>query len=388
MIILETANSSSVKLVNTNIVLEKLTELKETSRIELSRLTTLSKATVSSVVKQLIDSGIVIETKKSIKTSGRSAHVIALNKNAGRILSLELLTDSIYGIVSNLYGDILYEHHELAEKPEFNFYIEHLFAAIDKLMKNTRDSKYGVIGIGIGVYGILSKDKKIKFATFASWKDIDLQKIIEDYTGVDTYIENEANISAIGEHTVHEEQDNMISLNIGIGVGMGIIIDNQLYTGENGYAGEIGHNILIPNGRACVCGNHGCLERYISDPAVVESYFIHTGEKITIEEFIQRFKRNDEHAKHIYEEFIAYLGITINNISLTLNPKTIVINSKIIDQIPGSVTAVKKTFQSRMMSLEFLSTSKYKSKKNVIGLTHVLIHNFLNVINKKLTATN
>lgn len=385
---MKTANSSSVKLVNTNIVLERLTELKETTRIELSRLTTLSKATVSSVINQLLETGIVVETQKRIKTNGRRARVIALNKNAGRILSLELLTDSIYGIVSNLYGDILFELHEPVEKPEFEPYIKKLYVSIDKLMENTRDSKYGVIGIGIGVYGILSKDKKLKYAPFTSWENVDLKKIVEDYTHIETYVENEANISAIGEHSLHEEQKNLVSLNIGIGVGMGIIIDDQLYTGENGFAGEIGHNIIIPNGRECVCGNHGCLERYISDTAIVESYFIHTGEKISMNDFIERYKRKDEHAKHIYREFISYLGITINNIALSLNPKTIVINSKIVDQIPGTITRLKKSFHSKIMSLEILSTSKYKSKKNVIGLTHVLIHNFLTVINKTLTESD
>ncbi len=381
---MKTANSQSIKSDNTKLVVEKLIELRETSRIELSRLTTLNKATISSIVSELVEKDLVIETDKMVKTSGRSAKVVALNKNAGRIISIELLTDSLYGVVTNLFGNILFEFRKHVKDPEFHPYLQDLLEAIDVLRANTIDSKYGVIGIGIGVYGILSKEKKIKYATFTSWKDIDLKSIIEDYTGIETYVENEANISALGEHVIYADQDNLVSLNIGIGVGMGIIIDNKLYTGENGYAGEIGHTIIVPNGKPCICGNHGCLEKYISDPAIIEQYFDLTGQKISIDEFINLYRKQDSFTIEIYNRFIDILAMTINNISQTLNPKTIVINSKIVENIPESTSVVKNKLRSQIMSLEVLTTSKYKSKTNVLGLTHVLIQKFLKVETYKI----
>ena len=375
------ANSKSVKITNTNLVIEKLVELKETSRVDLSRETTLNKATVSSVIQELIDKNIVIELEKKIKTSGRSANAIALNKNAGRILSLDLQTRLIYGVVTNLYGEILFEINRQIDNPDFSPYLSVLLATIDELKSNTYDSMYGIIGIGIGVYGILSKTKKIIYAPFSSWKDIELKKIIEDYTGIKTYVENEANISALGENIAFANQEYLISINIGIGVGMGIIIDNKLYTGENGYAGEIGHTILIPNGKECVCGNHGCLEKYISDIAICENYQVLTKEKITIEQFVAKLKKKEEAAIKIYQNFIDYLSITINNISQTFNPQTIVINSKIVENMPESISLIKNKLRSKIMQLEVLTTSTYKSKTNVLGLTHVLIQNFLNIEN-------
>ena len=374
---MKTSNSQSIKRENTKLVVEKLVELHETSRVELARITTLNRATVSTIIADLMSRDIVVETGESVKTSGRSAKVIALNRNAGRIISVELLTHSIYGVVANLYGKILYEVRNPVEHTEFNSYLETLLTTIDELRTNTYDSTYGVIGIGIGVYGILSKDKKIVFTPFTSWKDIELKKIIEDYTGIDTYVENEANISALGENIVYANQENLISLNIGIGVGMGIIIDKKLYTGEDGYAGEIGHNILIPNGKKCVCGNYGCLEKYISDPGIVERYYEVSSEKITIDEFINRYHLSDKYARDIYKEFIDYLSVTINNISHSFNPKTIVINSKIVENITETISLVKNRLRSQIMKLDILTTSMYKSKTNVLGLTHVLIHDFL-----------
>jgi predicted NBD/HSP70 family sugar kinase len=378
---MKTSNSQSIKLHNTNLVIEKLVELRETSRVDLARVTTLNKATVSSIVQDLIQKNIVIETDKTVKTSGRSASIIALNKNAGRILSIELQPNQIYGVVSNLFGDILYDIHRPIPDPNFSPYLTELLASIDELKQNTKDSTYGIIGIGIGVYGILDTNKKIKYAPFNSWKDIELKKIIEDYTGIETYVENEANISALGENIVFTEQHNIVSLNIGIGVGMGIIINDKLYTGEDGFAGEIGHTILHPNGKQCVCGNKGCLETYIKDSAIIDGYKQHTNEEISLLEFCNRYKRKDPYAMKLYNEFIQNVSITVNNISQMLNPKTIVINSVIIENIAESISLIKNTLQSGVMNLDILTLSKFKSKTNILGLTHLLIQDFLNIDN-------
>lgn len=381
---MKTSSSQSIKTENIKLVVEKLVELRETSRIELARSTTLNKATISTIIQELVDQQIVTETNKIIKTSGRSAKVFALNKNAGRIIAIELLTDSIYGIITNLYGDVVFELRKDVDNPEFAPYLKVLLEFIDDLRENTLDSTYGLIGIGIGVYGIVSKNQKIKYATFTSWKDIDLKAIVEDYTGILTYVENEANISALSEHLTYPDHENLVSLNIGLGVGMGIVANNNLYTGENGFAGEIGHTIIIPNGRKCVCGNYGCLEQYISEPAILKEYYQKTHQKITIKKFIEQYKSKDPDAIHIYQEFITYVSLIVNNIALILNPKSIIINSEIIEQVPESISSIKNQLRSQIMNLEILTTAKHISSKNVLGLTHVLIKNFLNIERYKI----
>lgn len=378
---MQTANSQSVKINNTQLVLEKMIEIRETTRIELSKLTTLNKATISSIVQELVKRKFVLETERTIKTAGRSANVIILNKNAGRIFSVELLPKELYAIITNLYGEILFEIRKPIMNPEFNFYLADLMKTIDELKKNTFDSVYGIIGIGIGVYGILSKDKKIKFTTFNSWKDIELKKIIEDYSGIKTYVENEANISALGEKISYPDYEHLVSLNIGTGVGMGIIIGNALYTGNDGFAGEFGHTIIVPEGKQCICGNKGCLERYIANDAIIERYFELTNETITMETFIKKYKQGDPFVMQVYNEFISYMSLAINNIAQTLNPKAIIISSVIVENIPESISLIKNGLRSKIMNLELLTTSKFKSKTNVLGLTHLLIQDFFNVSN-------
>jgi predicted NBD/HSP70 family sugar kinase len=378
---MQTANSQSVKINNTQLVLEKMIEIRETTRIELSKLTTLNKATISSIVQELVKRKFVLETERTIKTAGRSANVIILNKNAGRIFSVELLPKELYAIITNLYGEILFEIRKPIFNPEFNFYLSDLMKTIDELKKNTFDSVYGIIGIGIGVYGILSKDKKIKFTTFNSWKDIELKKIIEDYCGIKTYVENEANISALGEKISYPDYEHLVTLNIGTGVGVGIIIGNSLYTGNDGFAGEFGHTIIVPGGKQCICGNKGCLERYIANDAIIERYFELTNETITMDTFIKKYKLGDPFVLQVYNEFISYVSLAINNIAQTLNPKAIIISSVIVESITESISLIKNGLRSKIMNLELLTTSKFKSKTNVLGLTHLLIQDFFNVSN-------
>ena len=302
-----------------------------------------------------------------------------MNKNAGRILSIELQTLQIYGVITNLYGNILYEIKRPVSNPNFSPYLKELLSTIDELKENTKDSTYGIIGIGIGVYGILDNNKKIKYAPFTSWKDIELKRIIEDYTGIDTYVENEANITALGENIVFTEQHNIVALNIGIGVGMGIIINDKLYTGEDGFAGEIGHTILVPNGNQCVCGNKGCLETYLKDSVIIQQYEDLTEETIDLIELTNRYKQKDPVAIKIYQDFIDNVSISVNNISQMLNPKTIVINSIIIENVSESISLIKNNLHSQIMNLDILTLSKYRSKTNILGLTHVLIQDFLNI---------
>ena len=371
------SNSQSIKIQNTNLLIGKLMELQETSRIELARLTTLNKATVSSIIADLLDKNLVIETAKTVKTSGRSANVIALNKEAGSILSLELQPTQILSAITNLYGEILYELYTPITDQNFVVYLKEIVQTIDTLKANTPKTVYGIIGIGIGVYGIVDIDKKIKYTPYNNWKNIDLKKIIEDYTGIETYVENEANISALGENISFPSQRNIVSITIGIGVGMGIIINNKLYVGSDGFAGEIGHTIVHPQGRQCVCGNKGCLETYIKNSAIIDQYEHASSEIITIEEFTNRYKRKDPYAMKIYSEFIEYVSLTINNVSQLLNPKAIVINSVIIENISESISLLKNNLNSNLMNLDILTLSKFKSKTNILGVANVLIKDFL-----------
>jgi predicted NBD/HSP70 family sugar kinase len=373
-------NAKYAKQLNRRLLIRALYDHKEITRIDLARVTNLNKATVTSMVQELIEKQLVIELNKKVKTYGRSANIITLNKNAARVLSFDLQPEKIYGVITNLFGEILYEHSTPVDNPDLEEYLEQLFQAIDHLKSMTHESTYGIIGIGLGVYGIMSYDNRIVFAPLSSWKDVELKQIIESYANLETYVENEANISVLGERILKTEMKNMIALDIGSGVGMGIVLDGLLYRGHNGYAGEIGHTIIEPGGRACACGNHGCLEQYISEKALVHQYFLQTKQEISFDTFLARLQQKDSVALNLYQEFIHYTSIGINNISNTLNPQGIVIRSRLINQKPESISLIKNNLRSQILSLESLSSSNDKNTVNVLGTSFVLLERFLETL--------
>jgi predicted NBD/HSP70 family sugar kinase len=373
-------NAKYAKQLNRQLLIRALYDHKEISRIDLARITNLNKATVTSMIQELIEKHLVVELNKKVKTYGRSANIIALNKNAARLLSFDLQPEKIYGVVTNLFGEILYEHSVPIGNPDLDAYLEQLFECIDHLKSMTHESKYGIIGIGLGVYGIMSYDNRIVFAPLSSWKDVELKQIIESYAKLETYVENEANISVLGERILQKDMKNMIALDIGSGVGMGIVLDGLLYRGHDGYAGEIGHTIIEPGGRACACGNHGCLEQYISEKALVHQYYVQTNEEISFDTLLERLKEKNPVAINLYQDFIYYTSIGINNIANTLNPEGIIIRSKLINQKPESISLIKNNLRSQILSLESLSSSNEKDTVNTLGTSFVLLERFLETL--------
>jgi len=375
------SSTQAIKLANMRLVMEKIIELRYFTRVELSRITSLNKATVSSIVNEFLENKLIVESDDLVRTSGRSAKVFSLNENAGRIISLELLPNKIFGVVTNLFGEIVYQNVEPIYDLSLNSYINKLLRFIDLLRNNTHESIYGLIGIGVAVYGIVSKDQIVKFAPINNWQDVDFKTIIEEYTNIETFIQNESNVSVMSNLITQNKEDNIVSMHIGAGVGMGIIIDRKIYTGNDGYAGEIGHTIVELNGRECICGNKGCLETYISTPSILNQYYLKTNKHITLEDFISMYKNDERVARDIYQEFIDYTTVAINNISQTLNPHTITIDSQLVSQIPETISILNNNLKSKAMKLSVLERSKYTKTKIVEGITHTLIKKFLDVKN-------
>jgi predicted NBD/HSP70 family sugar kinase len=370
-------NFKSMKQHNIRLVIQALYDVDEISRIDLARYTTLNKATITGMINELIDLDLVVELDKKVKTSGRSANLIALNDKAGYILSLDLQPHKIYGTLSSLRGTIVYEYTHPVSNSHLEFYLPELYKTIDFLLEQTPVSTYGILGIGVGVYGILSHDKRVIFAPLSSWKDVELRSIIEDYTSIETYVENEANISALGEQILTNTMKNLITLDISSGVGSGIILEGNLYTGHDGYAGEIGHTIVEPGGLLCKCGNQGCLEQYISETALTKAYFSLTSSEITFDELVLKMQQRDHAAQEVYQQFIQYLSIGINNISVTLNPEGIIIRSRLINARPETISLIKNNLRSQVLSLHSFTSSNEKNAVNTLGTSFVLLQRFL-----------
>lgn len=195
-----------------------------------------------------------------------------------------------------------------------------------------------VLGIGIGVPGQPnSRLGTVVFAPNLRWRNVPLVKYLHGATGLPIFLENDANMAALGEQWLGAGRGalNMVMITIGTGIGGGLIINGRLYSGGSGTAGEIGHTVIDPNGPLCSCGRRGCLETMTSATAMIrmareaidsgEVSVLSKAENLEARDIIRAAQAGDKVADRIINNAAYYLGLGLGNVINLLNPDTIVV---------------------------------------------------------------
>ena len=263
------ADQFLVKKMNLKTLFKEIIRKSPISRAELSKITGLNKSTVSSQINTLIEKNLVFEIGQGQSSGGRRPVMLVFNKKAGYALGIDIGVDFINGILTDLGGNVVASQYKETAVSSAEEAIAILFSLIDELISSVPDSRYGLVGIGVCVPGIVDKNEEIVFTPNSDWIVKDLKSIIEQKFSVPVLIENEANAGAYGEKVFGAAKNlsNIIYVSIGTGIGIGIIINQELYRGNNGFSGEMGHMTIDFNGPKCSCGNRGCWELYASERA-------------------------------------------------------------------------------------------------------------------------
>jgi len=218
-----------------------------------------------------------------------------------------------------------------------------------------------VFAVGVGAPGVILVDKGVvvKSPNFPDWNNLPLKSELEKALNIPVFIENDANAAALGEKWRGAGQNirSMIHLTLGTGVGGGIILDNKIWHGADGMAGEIGHMTLIPDGRQCGCGNTGCLEMYASARGIVQSFReelekqkLHTAEalkEVTSEKVYQAAREGDAVARRVMKDMGRMLGIGIASLINIFNPERVVIGGGVKDAWPLFIGATHEEIMKR-----------------------------------------
>jgi glucokinase len=218
-----------------------------------------------------------------------------------------------------------------------------------------------VVAVGVGAPGVILVDKGIvvKSPNFPDWNNLPLKTELEKALSIPVFIENDANAAALGEKWRGAGRDikSMIHLTLGTGVGGGIILDNKIWHGADGMAGEIGHMTLIPDGRQCTCGNTGCLEMYASARGIVQSFreelerqkLSAAGDlkEVTSEKVYQAAREGDAVARRVMKDMGRMLGIGIASLINIFNPERVVIGGGVKDAWPLFIGATHEEIMKR-----------------------------------------
>lgn len=327
-------NQEYIRDMNSRLVLGEIIHQEPISRAKISKNLGLTKATVSSIVQTFIENGYVVESGSLDTTKGRKPILLKFDANCAFTLSVYLNVDATTILIANLRG----EHRQVFSYPQ----IHNSSSPSDKLCQYIQDamthcppSRYGIIGIAVGVLGVVHNNV-IQFTPYYTIDRPALGDFLTERFQIPAYIENEANLSALGEKTFFHSYPSLINMNVHAGVGMGIILDHHLYTGLNGYAGEFGHTIIEPDGKPCPCGNRGCIEQYASERAIVNMYReLKHDSTLTAVQLSTDYLCQDPDAVICIHTFIKYMSIALNNILNIFNPDAVIINSVFTANIPG-----------------------------------------------------
>ncbi len=338
-----TADQSLVRKLNTAVVLDILRRKAPVSRAELSSVSGLNRSTISNIINQLIEDGLVQETEFQSARVGRPGMELIFNPKGGFAIGIEIGVDFLSIILTDFTANVLWRKriHSDPNAGQLDV-IESSFRLAQEAVEIGERQGLRPLGIGLGAPGLVDiRQGKLMFAPNLKWQDVPLRLMWNQRFNLPVYVENEANAAALGEYYfgVARDINHFVYLSAGVGLGGGIMIDGKLFRGAKGYASEIGHVTLDPNGELCGCGKRGCWETLVGPRAVVQrvQHVLSAGEpsmlgsqnggdlsKLTFEGIVEAAKAGDVVALTALQEVGHNLGLGIANLVNIFNPELIV----------------------------------------------------------------
>lgn len=372
------ADKFSIREQNEILVLSTIIHHPDISRSSISQMTGLNKASTSDIVKKLLEDKVILETGPGTSSSvgGRKPILLQLNSQAGCSLSIDLGYDYLSSILTNLNGDILVEKKESGVVLNKSNVLSKIKQLVHQYESLYTQQPFQLVGLTIAVHGIVHENK-ILFTPYSDLEQFDLAGKLEKQLGIPVYLENEANLSVLGETAFSHFQKSMISVSIHSGVGAGIIIEGELYHGSNGQGGEIGHMIIQPKGKKCPCGNKGCMEQYCSQIAILKEYRRQKGDSsLQLTDLAEGFAAGETVEARILEEAALYIAIGMNNLIAHFDPEIIFLNSELFREMPFLLELIRSQIHSKFARNTQLILSEIGEQATLLGGAVINLQNF------------
>ncbi len=240
-----------------------------TSRADIARITGLTRASASDIVRDLTEDGFLAEVGTGESTGGKPPTLLEFQAGARSVVTLDLSTQPFRGAVLDLRGRFLTRRSLRTTGLTGDAAIERVTRLAARLVK---DAPAPVVGIGVGAPGLIDAEGTAIRSTNVGWDGVPLARILGDATGHAAPVANDTSVAALAELAVRDEpSSNLMLVEISDGIGAGIVLDGAIHLGESAAAGEIGHYAAVPGGQPCSCGRLGCLETVASVPSIVRA---------------------------------------------------------------------------------------------------------------------
>lgn len=383
-----TGDSSHVKQINRALILGEIIEHGSISRTDLAKVTGLNKSTLSVQAADLLAEELIIETHKEHNNPGRKPIFLSLNETAGYALGIDLDGKKMTFVLTNLQGVPVSSQMIEFETHNYHEIFRLLVEQVRHYKKRCELTPHGLIGVAIGVHGIVDNSELICYLPYHQWHNRDLKQDLKDATGLNIYVENNANLNAYAEIVfMHHQSEHLFSLSFNSGIGLGMMVHGEVLKGYNGFAGEIGHMIIIPDGKACSCGNSGCWELYASEASLSSALaLMKNKEKVRFQEIEHWIQGADPIVVTELERYMNYIATGLNNIINLFNPEILILNNRLLAIYPNALPLLLSKLSSSISQPCELLLSELGEKACVMGACALVIKNFLGV--SKLSLSN
>ena len=333
------ATHQQTRTYNQQLVLRTIFDHGKISRAEVARKTKLTRVTVSDMVAELIDSGLVAEVGMGTSAGGKTPILLSVVDDAYHMIGVDLANDEIRGAIVNLRGEVRQALSLPLASIDSEVSLNQVYDLLDALISQTDQP---LLGIGIGTPGLLDTTHGIvRHAVNLGWVDLPLGELLQERYDVPVYLANDSQVSALAEHIfgAGRNESNLIVVRVGRGIGAGIILNRQLFQGDGFGAGEIGHIGLHKDGDLCRCGNRGCIETVGSTLAIVrraQAANSSLGAAPDMADILAAFNAGDPIVHQIIEEAGRAVGFGVACLTSSLNIRHVL--------LVGSVTRFGETW--------------------------------------------
>jgi predicted NBD/HSP70 family sugar kinase len=353
------ANQRSVRRHNLGVVLRHVAEHGARSRAAIAQETGLNKTTVSSLVGELIEFGLVRETEVELRgTVGRPALPVELSGRRVVGLGLELGVDFLAVRAADLTGDE--RHRELVTTDNRGRPVDDV---LDELARLAGDAIAAVraqdlltAGAVIALPGLVASDGRLLVAPNLGWTGVSVPELLAERLGRPPFpieAENEANLGALAElwEGAGREFDDFVYISGELGVGAGLIMGGELFRGAHGFGGELGHTTVDPEGDLCACGSRGCLETRVALGALLRAAGVDPGARVG--DLAERAQAGDERVVEVLGDAGHWLGVGVASAANLLNPGGVVVGGYFATLAPWLMPGLREELDERVLSAEW-----------------------------------
>jgi predicted NBD/HSP70 family sugar kinase len=318
-------------------VLAALRTLGTASRADLARATGLAPSTVSTIVADLREQGLVSDRGRHgdapSAAGGRPPDLIGFDASAGVAVGLDFGKRHLGVAVADLSHAVLAEKWE--DMPADYAATDGMDRAVDLLdqvLEEAGAERARVLGVGMGLPGPIHRSGALgSSAILPGWIGLKARDDMEARLGLRVTVENDANLGALAEHAwgAGRGARSIAYLKLSTGIGAGLVLDGRLFRGAGGTAGEIGHMTVDEHGDICRCGNRGCLETVAAGPAIVALMRRSLGAELEIGDVLDRAEAGDAASRRVLGDAARHVGVAVANLCNLVNPERIVVGGSI-----------------------------------------------------------